>query len=174
MRYIAFAALVLAACSSSPVDPQIDAGQDSGVSSDAGQDAGADSGFDAGIDAGQDAGTDGGFDAAPACQCASGACCDGCYFRPNTYVCRDNVLYSTSCIGSSVCPGKGLTFRSQYDSRYCNGYSSDCGGTTFNDNTVDVNCDSSQGYPTYARCEQPADGGAAYCTWGPNCTTESP
>jgi hypothetical protein len=165
-------ALVLTACGTTTThedDSGVDAGRDAGSAAmDSGHDAGSsDSG---GIDAGVDAGTDAG----PTCACSTGACCDGCNFRPNSYVCATNVVRSVSCAGVSVCMmGIGDILVTTYADRRCPGGGAACTGTYGIESHVDVDCDSSQGFPTYARCVDPGSNGA-YCTWGPNCSTEHP
>lgn len=173
--------LILVACSGASqgaTDSGTDAGCDAGrdaASTDAGvdaqpMDAGHDSGSaDAGYDAGQDAGTDAG----PTCECASGPCCDGCHFRSASYVCATNVVTSVSCVSASVCSGYGLTLRTRRADRRCPGWASTCTGTYGLETATDVDCDSSQGFPTYPRCVDPGSN-LAYCTWGPNCSTEHP
>lgn len=62
----------------------------------------------------------------PACQCAAGACCDGCYFRPRSHFCGEVVRY-TSCRGDVVqaCGGATETLDRDYWNLFCTG---DTGG----------------------------------------------
>ena len=62
---------------------------------------------------------------APAPQCTSGTCCDGCDYRPSSYKCNSQP-YSTQyqCTAANNCGGKAQK-KDQY--RYCTGSSSDCG-----------------------------------------------
>jgi hypothetical protein len=164
-------ALVLTACGTTTThedDASVDAGHDAGSAAmDSGHDAGSsDSG---GIDAGTDAGTDAGS----TCACSTGACCDGCNFRPNTYVCATAVVTATYCSAVSVCSSYGLELVTRTEDRRCPGWNATCTGTWTNEVNTHVNCDSSQGFPTFARCVDPA-AADAYCAHGPNCTTESP
>jgi hypothetical protein len=165
--------LLVTACTSSEKSPDpdggVDAGRDSGAAVDAGHDATTPG--DAGYDAGQT--PDAGQDAGPTCVCASGACCDGCNLRPSIYACAVDAVEYTTCVGQSVCPAYGLTFRTRRGDRHCSGSSTACDGLWMNTHSVDVDCDSSQGFPMYARCVDPA-AAEAYCAHGPNCTTESP
>jgi hypothetical protein len=135
-----------------------------------GIDAGTGDSGTAPIDAGQDAGVDSG----PACECSSGACCDGCHLRPTGYICAPHVLTQSGCSGKSSCQNKGLVLELYYADRTCTGFSPNCDGYYANDTVDFIDCDVTQGYPYAARCEMPTDGGLPYCTHGPTCTTESP
>jgi hypothetical protein len=162
--------LSVAACTSSNPSTNPDGGHDAGYDAgtfDAGRDAGS-------SDAGQDAGaSDAGHDSGPACACATGACCDGCNLRPTTYACAVDAVEYTTCVGQSVCPAYGLTFRTRRGDRHCSGGSTSCDGLWMNTHSVDVDCDSSQGFPSFPRCVDPPSTDA-YCAKGPNCTTETP
>ncbi len=174
MRISAFvAALALAGCSS-PKQGAEDSSVDA-ASIDAGHDAAkVDSGFDAGHDAGTtDAGHDAGYDAGPTCECSAGACCDGCHFRGTNYVCDADAVQFTTCTSASICMPYGNAVRTVRGDRHCVVGSTACTGTWTDTHYVDVDCSSSQGFPTYSRCVDPAIGDA-YCTWGPNCATEHP
>lgn len=61
------------------------------------------------------------------CECSTGDCCDGCYFRPASYLCRpaqgqcDVAEYCTGA--SAACPSDGFAFigTSCDDGIFCNG-----------------------------------------------------
>jgi hypothetical protein len=62
---------------------------------------------------------------APAPECTSGTCCDGCDYRSASYKCSSQP-YSTQyqCSAAQNCGGKAQK-KNQY--RYCTGWSNDCG-----------------------------------------------
>ncbi len=55
----------------------------------------------------------------PACQCEEGACCDGCFFRPRSHLCGEDVRYA-DCGGGQVCGGEALIHR-EYWNLFCAG-----------------------------------------------------
>ena len=59
---------------------------------------------------------------APTPQCTSGACCDGCNYRPSSFKCGGPDQTTQECQGSC-----GGTVVAQAKYRYCTGYSSSCG-----------------------------------------------
>lgn len=65
------------------------------------------------------------------CDCLSGPCCDGCAFRPKTFVCK-RVVFSTACdpvIQRTVCGGsREAALVTHWDTVSCSGESSDCDG----------------------------------------------
>ncbi len=63
----------------------------------------------------------------PACQCSEGACCDGCYFRPQSHFCGE-VARDTMCLGDDVpaCTGAKDGIRLDYWNLFCNGDSNQC------------------------------------------------
>ena len=58
------------------------------------------------------------------CQCNSGECCDGCYFRPSSHVCDPGVDVQYGCIGG----GCGADVGVQTRDRYCSGGAAACDG----------------------------------------------
>lgn len=62
----------------------------------------------------------------PACQCAAGMCCDGCYFRPSSYFCGEVERYAR-CTGNPhlQCPGVPPNIERDYWNLFCTG---DTGG----------------------------------------------
>jgi hypothetical protein len=63
----------------------------------------------------------------PACQCSSGTCCDGCYFRPQSHFCGE-VPRDSMCSGNAVpaCPGAKRRIELDYWNLFCNGDSNQC------------------------------------------------
>jgi hypothetical protein len=100
---------------------------------------------DLGVDLGQ---PDTGVDLGPPCECTSGPCCDGCFFRPATYQCSDQVdgpaTFATCALfNANVCGGAGWP-RIEYQSvdRWCTGNNAECIGRSFGMvNTRSVVCD---------------------------------
>jgi hypothetical protein len=66
------------------------------------------------------------------CQCSSGPCCDGCFFRPASFACIDDGPITATCTGpdfyGGLCPGVSR-IHLQYGDRFCTGASSACTGT---------------------------------------------
>ena len=60
------------------------------------------------------------------CECTSGACCDGCDYRPSSYVCSSQYETDYGCPWGTNC-GNDVGVR--YNQRYCSGTSSSCSGT---------------------------------------------
>lgn len=160
------------ASADSATDAAVDAGKDAGI--DAGpKDASVDASAEAGVDAGPDAGPDAAVDAGPVCECSSGPCCDGCHYRPSSYICQGYTVTAVDCVGKSVCTAYGLIIQTVEAQRQCTGWKATCDGLWVNEVVSYVNCDSDRGFPPYARCV--VDGPtAAHCATGPNCTTETP
>ena len=100
---------------------------------DSGHDSGQDAGTDAAMDIGTDVARDIGTDTAPPCECSSGACCDGCYFRPSTYACITNDVVSAVCesstSGNGTCGTSKWRIKETFGDRFCNGWSASCSGT---------------------------------------------
>ena len=161
MRYALALAVVLVGCTNTTVIYVV---PDSGVPSDAGVDLGPV------VDAGQDAGVDLG----PACECSAGACCDGCRLRPSSYACAVQQPSRWGCSGKSVCSGYGLLIDIIYADRMCTGWSAACDGLWVNETPTSHNCDSDEGFPPYARCDMPPDGGLPVCVTGPSCYATTP
>lgn len=83
-----------------------------------------DSQVDSELESGVDAGTE-----AMACACSSGQCCDGCRFRPWSYVCGE-AIYETRCRVTATC----RALEEGYRAIACNGDAAECtrwGGSTF-------------------------------------------
>lgn len=62
------------------------------------------------------------------CACSSGACCDGCNYRPSSYTCNSNLQTDYSCYWGTAC-GNDVGVR--YFRQNCTGTSSTCSGTTY-------------------------------------------
>ena len=100
------------------------------------------------------------------CECTVGLCCDGCYFRENSYVCDDfyDILYGCPNGGGASNPGEDVYFQSK--KRYCDGVSSGCSGVVSDwsswqiqdDCTSDEYCEDGEsscfscGYHSYSTC----------------------
>ncbi len=71
------------------------------------------------------AGAAGSAGAPPACECSTGACCDGCHARPNWYSCGTYLLHTASCVHPT--PGSGYQISKaimrQYGDLFCDGES---------------------------------------------------
>lgn len=79
------------------------------------------------------------------CDCTSGPCCDGCNFRPSTYICQTNT--ELSCHWGTDC-GSDVAQRTQ--NRYCSGMSASCNGAydSWSDYTVSIDCAPNQNCST--------------------------
>jgi len=84
---------------------------------------------------------------APACQCTSGTCCDGCNYRSTSYSCG-GPYYEYDCPWGTSCGADG-GYRYRY--RYCSGSSSSCSGSY----------GSWSSWNTYNACS-----GSQYCSGG--------
>ena len=60
------------------------------------------------------------------CQCTSGSCCDGCKYRPSSYMCAPNQKVEFGCPWGTGC---GKNVGSRYKDRYCSGSSASCDGS---------------------------------------------
>jgi len=102
-----------------------------GVGPSTGGAGGASVGGDAG-DAAADAGaeTDAGEVDARACECTSGACCDGCHFSPLGTLCGRDVLVERRCFRvvdqSPPCQSLPQHIESSTANMFCTGRSSEC------------------------------------------------
>jgi hypothetical protein len=161
MRSALALALLLSACSGTPDE-----------AGDGGYDGGHDAGRDASVttDSGHDAGFDGGQDSGPTCACSTGACCDGCNFRPASYVCQD--IVSSGCTGDSLCSMKPRVAHVAHNLMYCSGSGASCLGVQMSTNAMtDCRVPNGVDFLTYGRCD-PA--GVAHCVDGPDCVTVYP
>jgi hypothetical protein len=90
-----------------------------------------------------------------ACECSTGACCDGCRLLPVWTYCGDYVSSTTcSLTKSSQCIEKSVRILREWQHVYCSGSSAACDGPWIWWKTVSVECSTS----TY-----PGDNGS-YCT----------
>lgn len=63
------------------------------------------------------------------CECDSGPCCDGCFFRPATYQCATGVIYEASCWTlSDACSGYSPRIEERVGNQFCEGASAECDG----------------------------------------------
>lgn len=65
------------------------------------------------------------------CQCDSGACCDGCNYRPSTWICATGKKIQYGCPWGLSC-GSDVGVRVKKELRYCSGNSSNCDGKIVN------------------------------------------
>lgn len=107
-----------------------------------------------------------------ACECSSGACCDGCHFRAATFKCIDNGPVSATCSGMDVYGGlcSGLhRVTHQLGDRWCTGASSTCSGTIVtNPSTVSYPCEPdgmNMAHPTVCRTDASDPLGARCAMW---------
>ena len=68
------------------------------------------------------------------CECSSGECCDGCYYKGSGTKCQDGSNPVYSCYAGNG-PGSDVYVQTQY--RKCTGSSTTCSGTLYN-NPVEV------------------------------------
>ena len=61
------------------------------------------------------------------CPCSSGVCCDGCNYRPSSYICNSNLQTDYSCPWGTGC-GNDVGVR--HLQQYCSGSSTTCNGAT--------------------------------------------
>lgn len=156
-----------------PVDG-LDAGRDGAMLEEAGPDdageADGSTGLDAGgpdaappPDGGHDAGVEpdaGEPDAGDPCECSSGPCCDGCYFRPGSYRCATEVVYSARCLfASDACPGYHDRIDEEIGDIYCPGDAATCTGEVDHVRSVSRNCWTAE---MHFFCE--GEDGSATCT----------
>ncbi len=59
------------------------------------------------------------------CTCSSGACCDGCHYKPVSFVCNDNLGIENGCPWGS---GTGSNVGVRYLQQRCSGSSDACSG----------------------------------------------
>lgn len=83
------------------------------------------------------------------CECNSGECCDGCYFRPLTHVCDQEVQYG--CLGNGCGADVGVQLRDHH----CSGGSASCDGA--------LGDWSGQSLHTDCTASQTCDGGGDTC-----------
>lgn len=159
MRALILALTIAAGCTYVTVSPPMDAGTDATTGVDSGTDSGA-------ADAGQDAGLDSG----PACECSAGPCCDGCHFRPVSYVCQD--IISSGCVSPSLCQNQERFAQVSHNIMRCSGADSACVGAqeTTNDST-DCRNPTPNAWLQYGRCDPT---GVAHCVDGPSCIAVFP
>jgi len=76
------------------------------------------------------------------CECTSGVCCDGCDYRPSTYVCESNAEVKYVCAGTDC----GDDVYRQKKDRYCDGVSSGCNGSlsSWSSPSVYTDCDNTE------------------------------
>jgi uncharacterized protein (TIGR02145 family) len=94
------------------------------------------------------------------CDCTSGACCDGCNYRPSSYVCDSTYQTDYGCPWGTGC-GDDVGVR--YKTRKCSGSSSSCNGTI-----------SAWGsYSTYDNCAstETCTNNDSSCNYTPSCDT---
>jgi hypothetical protein len=103
--------------SSSDTDTDTDADTDSDTDTDSDSDSDGDSDSDTDTDSDADAGE---------CECsnAEDACCDGCYWEDEDFVCDPHYIAEYQC-GSSDCGG---TIEARYKARHCPGDMTSCVG----------------------------------------------
>jgi len=78
------------------------------------------------------------------CDCTSGVCCDGCYYRSSSYVCDDEYDVDYECRYGTDC---GDDVWRKTKRRYCSGSSSSCSGSVSGwiwDSSRWDNCNSSE------------------------------
>lgn len=98
----------------------------------------------------------------PTCVCTTGACCDGCNFRPVSYLCGNESLWWCA---SNECNAEAVHQINKY---YCTGFSSDC----TNENAVqDISYITPACVPGY-KCA--SSGGLYSCNYDSACTQKKP
>lgn len=167
MRHvIATLSLVLmAACSDGdgvPSDATAEGGRDAEV--DASDSSIQDADLDATMDASAPDASDSGMDSSM-CACSSGPCCDGCGFRPASYVCAITHPFPSSCAGSSTfCGGKARRLDLIENEVHCSGSGSACNGATV-DTSRSIDCyePTPGNFEQYGVCMPPAGELPARC-----------
>jgi hypothetical protein len=66
-------------------------------------------------------------DCVKSCECTSGVCCDGCNYRPSTWICDTETETQYGCPWGTTC-GADVAEKSKTRYRYCSGTSSQCSG----------------------------------------------
>ena len=104
------------------------------------------------------------------CECSSGPCCDGCHYRPSTYVCNTWTETDYGCPWGTDC-GDNVGVRTRTNRRYCSGTSASCNGAisygSWSSWSVADNCSSTErcadNDPTCNYDSSCASSGAAFC-----------
>lgn len=113
--------------------------------------------------------------AGPACECATGPCCDGCHFKTKGTLCLDEKPVVTGCTfytrpthpGDPVleqCPQYPNEAQRDFFRVFCSGLSAACDGNTFKFKSQALTCDISERCTTASNEDPcipcpPADGG---------------
>ena len=102
------------------------------------------------------------YDTSCDCECSNGICCDGCKYRPSSYICDAENDIDYQCSGA----GCGDDAQKNIQVRYCSGNSSTCIGETSwgGWNTID-NCSSTE------KCSSDNNSYAS-CSYNASCDCE--
>jgi hypothetical protein len=76
------------------------------------------------------------------CECAAGACCDGCHYLPKSHFCGEMVR-SATCSGTSasLCLSGTTRIERDYWNVFCTGDSTECSRWAIHTRYVSSNCD---------------------------------
>lgn len=94
-----------------------------------------------------------------ACECNSGACCDGCFIRPASAVCDPNAEVMYECLGG----GCGGDIGAKSRARHCSGDSTACNGQVGDWSAQNLHADCSD--------SQTCSSGDSTCNEAPMCTS---
>ena len=100
------------------------------------------------------------------CDCTTGACCDGCNYRPSSYVCDTWTEYDYRCTGTAC--GNDAQNQSRTNTQKCTGSSASCSGSitygTWSSWSTTENCASTEKCAT-------DNSSYAYCYYASECDT---